>query len=287
IKKAYEEVNEMFGDIVKVTPSSKVVGDMAMFMVTGNLSKEDIFTKGASLSFPQSVIGYFRGDLGQPYGGFPKELQKIILKDTIPYADLPNKHLAPVDFDAEFAAFTTQFGKGVSFLDFLSYKMYPKVFEEFHAHKKEYGNVSAIPSQYFFFGLKQNEEILIEIDKGKSIMVRLLNILPPDESGYRSVFFRLNGQTRVIECLDKKSEIKKATNKKVSSEKEIGAPLQGMLSKIFVKEGDAVKKNQPLFTIEAMKMETTITATKDGKITRIVLSERTMVEAEDVVLELE
>lgn len=287
IKKAYEEVNAMFGDVVKVTPSSKVVGDMAMFMVTNNLTREDIFTKGSTLSFPQSVIGFFRGDIGQPYGGFPKQLQEIILKDIQPYTDLPNKHLEPVDFDKEFTAFTQKFGNRVKITDFLSYKLYPKVYEDFYNHKKTFGNVSNIPTPNFFFGLKQNEEILIEIDKGKSIMVRLLNILPADENGMRSVFFRLNGQTRVIECLDKKSEVKKVSNRKVSSEKETGAPLQGMLSKIFVKAGDTVKKNQPLFTIEAMKMETTITANADCKIKSVVLGERSMVEADDVVLEME
>lgn len=287
IKKAYEEVNELFGDVVKVTPSSKVVGDMAMFMVTNNLTKEDIFNKGATLSFPQSVIGYFRGDIGQPYGGFPETLQKIILKDIKPYTDLPNKHLEPVDFDKEYAAFKEKFGKEVQMTDFLSYKLYPKVFEDYFNHKKEYGDVSVIPTPYFFYGLRQNEEILITIDKGKSIMVRLLNILPADENGMRPVFFRLNGQTRVIECADKNVEVKKVSHKKVSGESEIGAPLQGMLARIFVKAGDAVKKNQPLFTIEAMKMETTITASAEGKIKAIVLAERTMVEADDVVLEME
>lgn len=287
IKKAYEEVNDMFGDIVKVTPSSKVVGDMAMFMVTNKLSKEDIFLKGETLSFPQSVISFFKGDIGQPDGGFPKELQRIILKDTQPYTDLPNAHLKPVDFEREFEEFKIRFDKKLSFLDFLSYRFYPKVFEEYYRHVKEYGDVSVIPSQYFFFGLKQNEEALIEIDKGKSIMVRLLNILEPDENGNRSVFFRLNGQTRTIEVKDKNVIVKKVSHKKVSTENEIGAPLQGMLSKVFVKEGDSVKKNQPLFVIEAMKMESTITAAKDGTIKKIFLQEQTLVEADDVILEMQ
>lgn len=287
IKKAYEDVNDMFGDIVKVTPSSKVVGDMAMFMVTNKLNKEDIFTKGETLSFPQSVISFFKGDLGQPDGGFPQELQRIILKDIQPYKDLPNAHLTPVDFDKEFEAFRKKFGRKLSFLDFLSYKFYPKVFEEYHRHAEDYGDVSVIPSQYFFFGLKQNEEALIEIDKGKSIMVRLLNILEPDENGNRSVFFRLNGQTRTIEVKDKNIVVKKVSHKKVSSDKEIGASLQGMLSKVFVKEGETVKKNQPLFVIEAMKMESTITAVKEGTVKKIILQEQTLVEADDVVLEMQ
>ncbi len=287
IKKAYEDVNEIFGDLVKVTPSSKVVGDMAMFMVTQNLSKEDILTKGDSLSFPESVKTMFRGDLGQPYGGFPKELQKFILKDEAPYTDLPNAHLQPIEFDREFEEFQKRFDHYQSFLDFLSYKFYPKVFEEYYNFQKQFGETSSIPTPSFFFPMKPDEEILVDIGTGKTLIVRLLHVSnTTDEDGNRSVFFRLNGQTRVIEMKDKKALVKKISNPKATSPNHIGAPLQGRLSKIFVKAGDAVKRNASLFTIEAMKMETTITASKDLSISTIHLKEGILVEADDLVMEI-
>ena len=150
IKKAYEEVNLLFGDIVKVTPSSKVVGDLAMFMVTNKLTKEDLFTRGETLSFPESVKGMLRGDLGQPDGGWPKELQRIVLKDEQPYTDLPNAHLPPVDFEKEFETFQKQYDNYQGFSDFLSWKFYPKVFDEYYRFRKQYGDVSSLPTVNFF-----------------------------------------------------------------------------------------------------------------------------------------
>ncbi|MFN8166159.1 MAG: pyruvate carboxylase [Bacteroidia bacterium] len=287
IKKAYEDVNAMFGDIVKVTPSSKVVGDMAMFMVNNKFSKEDIFNK-PNLSFPESVKSMFRGDLGQPYGGWPKDLQKIILGDEKAYTDLPNAHLKPIDFEKEFEAFQKKFDNYQSFLDFLSWKFYPKVFEEYYNFNKFFGDVSPLPTPAFFYGMKSNEEILVDIGTGKTLLIRLLYISDhTDENGFRTVFFRLNGQTRSIEVHDKKATVVKASHAKAAGDKQIGAPLQGRLAKVFVKAGDVVKKNTPLFTIEAMKMETTITASADMKVNRIVLNEGTMVETEDLVVEKE
>ncbi len=288
IKQAYEDVNLLFGDIVKVTPSSKVVGDMAMFLVTNNLVTDDIFKRGDSLSFPESVKTMFRGDLGQPHGGWPKELQKIILKDEKPYTDLPNAHLKPIDFEKEFEEFQKKFDHYQSFLDFLSWKFYPKVFEEYYAFTKKFGDVSPLPTPTFFFGMKNNEEILVDIGTGKTLIIRLLYISDhSDDAGNRTAFFRLNGQTRTIEIKDKKANVKKISNEKISGEKHIGAPLQGKLSRLFVKTGDQVKKNTPLFTIEAMKMETTITAPRDMKVSRIALPEATMVETDDLVVVVE
>ncbi|NNF01923.1 MAG: pyruvate carboxylase [Bacteroidia bacterium] len=287
IKAAYAEVNEMFGDIIKVTPSSKVVGDMALFMVTGGYNKEDIFSKGATLSFPESVKSFFRGDLGQAPGGFPAELQKIVLKDEKPYTDRPNAHMEPVDFDREYQVFRKEHPKRNSFHDFLSYKFYPKVFEDFYKHYVEFGDVSVIPTTAFYYGMKSNEEILVNIGKGKTLIIRLLYVgTHITEQGKRSVYFRLNGQTRIIEVEDLNSGITKVVHEKARGANHIGAPLQGLLSKVFVKEGEFVKQNTPLFTIEAMKMETTITAPGDLTLNKIVLGEGTMVEAEDLVLEV-
>ena len=285
IKQAYADVNQLFGDIVKVTPSSKVVGDMALFMVSNNLTKEDIFTKGDTISFPSSVKSFFKGDIGQAPGGFPKELQKIVLKNEIPYTDLPNAHLLPIELDVAFNQFKEKFGMHLSFLDFLSWQFYPKVFEDYLVFVKEFGDVSKLPTPIFFFGMKTNEEIMVEIGKGKKILIRLLYVSDVDEKGKRIVYFRLNGQTRSIEVLDKKANVKKVSHAKASGEHQIGTPLQGLLSKIFVKVGQEVKKNTPLFTIEAMKMETTITAASDIKIQQIILPEGTLVESEDLVME--
>lgn len=285
IKKAYEDVNFLFGDIVKVTPSSKVVGDMALYMVSNNLSKEDVMQKGEGISFPESVKSFFKGDLGQPPGGFPKDLQKIILKDEKPFTDLPNAHLQPIDFDKELDDFRKKYPFSGSFLDFLSWKFYPKVFDEYYTHEQLYGDVSSLPTPAFFYGLKTNEEILVDIGQGKTIMIRLLYVGDADENGNRTAFFRLNGQTRSVEVKDKKASVKKITNQKAKESNQIGTPLQGLLSKIFVKEGQQIAKNTPMFTIEAMKMETTITATKDLVIDKIVLKEGALVEADDLILQ--
>lgn len=292
IKKAYSAVNHMFGDIVKVTPSSKVVGDMAQFMVGNNLSVNDVLEKGEGLSFPDSVQSFFRGDLGQPVGGFPKELQRIILKDETPYTDRPNEHLKPINFEKEFADFLKKFQKGfgreLQMTDFLSWKLYPKVWETAHSKHLEFGDVSKIPTKNFFFGLETLEETEIEIGPGKTIIAQLLSVGPANEKGFRTVFFKVNGQTRNIEISDNSLAVKNVSNKKIDAdnEKQIGAPLQGLLSKVLVKKGDAVKKNQPLFIIEAMKMESTITANTDAEVKHIELNDGSMVFSNDLVLEL-
>lgn len=289
IKKMYATVNDMFGDIVKVTPSSKVVGDMAQFMVANGYSREDVMTKGGSISFPESVQQFFMGVLGQPEGGLPKELQKIILKDKEPFTDRPNKHLEPVDFDKELKAFREELGNDLELCDFLSYKLYPKVFEDYLKFYRQYGDVSVVPTPLFLFGMEMGQEATIEIAKGKTLLVRLLSISDVNEHGMRTVFFKLNGQTRNIEILDRSVKVDKVENRKIDkdNDKHIGAPLQGMLSKLMVKKGDAVKKNQPLFVIEAMKMETVITANDAGSIAAIELTEGTLVNTNDLVVTMD
>jgi len=288
IKETYATVNEMFGDIVKVTPSSKVVGDMAQFMVANNFSRQDIFDKGEQISFPESVQQFFMGDIGQPEGGFPAQLQQIILKDRQPFTDRPNKHLPAVDFDKELASFYENFGSDLTLNDFLSYKFYPKVFEDYIKFFREYGAVDAIPTALFFYGLKQGEDTTVEIAKGKTLLIRLLSISPADEKGNRTVFFKLNGQTRNVDVRDRSIKVERKENKKADKEKDnqIGAPLQGLLSKLLVKKGDKVKRNQQLFIIEAMKMETIITATFDAEIVNIELPAGTLVNTNDLVMEL-
>lgn len=288
IKDTYAIVNDMFGDIVKVTPSSKVVGDMAQFMVANNLTREDVMEKGETISFPESVQQFFMGEIGQPEGGFPADLQHIVLKDKKPFNDRPNKHLAPIDFDKELEAFREQFSKDLTILDFLTYKFYPKVFEDGFNFWKEFGDVSVVPTPIFLFGMKPGQDITIEISKGKTLLVRLLSIGPVDDNGKRTVFFKLNGQTRNVEVMDKSVKVQKVENKKIdkADSNQIGAPLQGMLSKLLVNKGDKVKKNQPLFVIEAMKMETVVTAPNDGAVDYIQLASGTLVNTHDLVLAL-
>lgn len=286
IKDMYATVNDMFGDIVKVTPSSKVVGDMAQFMVANNLTREDVYANGENISFPESVQQFFMGEIGQPEGGLPEDLQKIVLKDKTPFTDRPNKHLPPVDFDKEFEAFKEKFSKDLTITDFLSYKFYPKVFEEGFAFWQEYGDVSAVPTYIFFYGMEMGQDTTIEIAKGKTLLIRLLSIGPVDDNGKRTVFFKLNGQTRNVDVLDKSVKVQKVENRKAdkADANQIGAPLQGMLSKLLVNKGDKVKKNQPLFVIEAMKMETVVTAPHDATITSIDLPSGTLVNTGDLVM---
>jgi len=287
LKKNYVIVNQMFGDIIKVTPSSKVVGDMALFMTSNNLTAEDVYTRGASLSFPESVKGFFKGELGQPYGGFPKELQEIVLKGEEPITGRPNEHLKPIDFDEDFQKFDKQFPQNGGFLDYLSYQMYPKVYEEYYKSLEQYGDVSIIPTPAFLYGLKENEEILIQIDEGKNILVRLLFVSEPDDQAMRTVTFELNGQSRQVQVRDKAQKVERPQNIKASKEGQVGSPLQGRLTRIIAKPGDVVKKNQPLFVIEAMKMESIVAAPKEGTVKQVMLKEGTVVEQDDWVIELD
>ncbi|NNE30760.1 MAG: pyruvate carboxylase [Winogradskyella sp.] len=293
VKNMYAKVNKMFGNLIKVTPSSKVVGDMAIFMVTNNLTPEDVMQRGEEISFPESVINFFKGDLGQPSGGFPKDLQKIILKNKKPYTDRPNAHLEPIDFTKEYAAFKKKyqvgFTRAIEIEDFLSYTLYPKVFEAAHNNYKKYGNVSLIPTENFFYGMKLREETLITLEPGKTIIVKLLSVGIPNDEGKRIVFFKVNGENRYVELLDTSLDIKQQENTKIDPENsnEIGAPLQGLLYKVLVKKGQAVKENDALFIIEAMKMETTVAAHKSGKIKSISLDEGSMAKQNDLIITFE
>ncbi|MEQ8925862.1 MAG: pyruvate carboxylase [Fulvivirga sp.] len=287
IKENYADVNKLFGDLIKVTPSSKVVGDMALYLTSNDLTTQDVLERGNTLSFPESVVSLFKGELGQPYKGFPKELQKIILKGEKPFTDRPNAHLKPVDFKKEFTEFQKKFDEYCDELDFLSYKLYPKVFEEFYARWQEYGELWRLPTRAFFYGLKNNEEIFVEIGKGKAIIIKKLYASKPDEDGLCNVYFEMNGQARVIQVKDLSYKSTKVTNVKVSTDKHVGAPLQGRLAEVKVKAGDKVKENQPLFVIEAMKMETSISAPTSGKVAKVYLNAGDMVEQDDLVIEIE
>ncbi len=286
IKKNYALVNKMFGNIVKVTPSSKVVGDMALFMTSNNLSEQDVMTQGHTLAFPDSVIDLFKGNLGQIEGGFPKQLSQLILKGDKPFTKRPNEYLDAVDFDSEFTIFKEQFSSDQSFLNFLSYKMYPAVFENFHKHTLNYGKVKNIPTSAFFYGLKQNEEVQVKLGQGKLMIIRLIYQSKPDESGLCTVTFDLNGQTRSVQVRDQSARATVKINAKATEENHIGSPLLGKLSAILVKPGQQIKQNDPLFVIEAMKMESTITAKSSGTIQEICINEGELVEQGDLIIKL-
>ncbi|EMQ95216.1 Pyruvate carboxyl transferase [Xanthomarina gelatinilytica] len=289
----YADVNQLFGDIVKVTPSSKVVGDMAQYLVSNNLTVQDVLERGDSISFPQSAVSFFKGDLGQPVGGFPKDLQKLILKDEKPYTDRPNAHLEPIDFEKEYEAFRKIFEKDLSrplkITDFLSYKLYPKVFTDSYNKHLKYDNLMNLPTKNFFYGMEIGEEIIVELDKGKTLLITLDSVGKPNEDGMVTVYFKVNGQGRSVQIKDESIKIDKVEHLKAdkANTKEIGAPLQGLLSTILVKKGDKVTKNQPLFIIEAMKMETTITANEAATVKQLVLNPGVMVNSEDLVIRLE
>lgn len=286
LKRNYVVVNKLFGDIVKVTPSSKVVGDMAIFMTANNLTANDVLERGESLAFPESVKELMKGLLGQAPGGFPTDIQQVVLKGEEPLTGRPNEHLKPINFDEDFQTFTEKYPRNEGFTDYLSYQMYPKVYDEYYKARQEFGDVSIIPTPAFLYGLKENEEILIEIAEGKNILVRLLFKSEPDEMGMRTITFELNGQSRQVKVRDKSLKVSKAQNQKVGKAGDVGSPLQGRLTRILVKPGDVVKKNQPLFVIEAMKMESIVSAPNAGTVKQVVLRENTTVEQDDWVLEI-
>lgn len=281
----YAKVNMMFGDIIKVTPSSKVVGDMALFMVQNELTEEDIYQKGETLDFPQSVIDFFKGKLGIPYGGFPEKLQKIILrggkmqKESIPEnvnfeqmkQDMKAKHM-PVVPEA-----------------IVSYAIYPKVFEDYVSRYKKYGDLSVLDTLTFFFGMKPGEEIYVTIEPGKMLLIRLDSITEPDEQGKRTIQFELNGMPREIIIADKHITNKMDTVKKADPEKigEVGATLSGSVVKILVAKGQQIKKGEPILVTEAMKMETTMTSPIDGTVTSIETKAGKRIESGDLLLVIE
>lgn len=287
IKKMYHTVSMMFGDIIKVTPSSKVVGDMTLFMVQNNLTEQDIYDKGDVLDFPQSVVEFFEGRIGIPYQGFPEKLQKIILKGKKPLTERPGKSLAPVDFDAVRAKLAEN-GYKHEAEDINAYCQYPKVFEDYNEKVKRFGDVSVLDTPTFFFGMKKNEELHVEIEEGKDLIITLINISDPDESGVRTVTFMFNGAEREIRIQDKSVDMKTVSRRKADPDKagDIGATLSGSVVNVLVSKGQKVKKGEPLVVTEAMKMETTITSPIDGTVGEIYAVKGQAIISGDCLLEV-
>ncbi len=287
IKKNYKAVNDLLGGIVKVTPSSKVVGDLAMFMTANGYTPNDILNKGEKIDFPESFKSLMRGDLGQRERPWPTALQSMVLKGEEPFTDRPNAHIPPVDLELEFEKFKEKFPAFKERTDFVSYLLYPKVFEDYYTHYVQYGDVSKVPTKAFFYGMEPNEEITVAIALGKNIIIEFLNNNDSDEYGNRLSIFRLNGAIRSVVVKDQAKESTVKRNLKATNDNHIGAALQGKLSKILVEENDIVKQGAPLAILEAMKMESTITSPFEAKVKKIYLVENVLVDQDDLILELE
>jgi pyruvate carboxylase len=289
ITKTYAAVNRMFGDIVKVTPTSKVVGDMAIFMVSSNLTEAQVEDPAYEIAFPQSVIEFFHGDLGQPPGGFPKVLQAKVLKGTPPLTERPGATLPAADLDAVRAEAKELVGRDLLDRELASYLMYPKVFVDYAAHRAQFGNVDNLETPVFFYGMDVGQEVAIELERGKTLYVRYAALGEPDEAGNRIVYFELNGQPRTVAVLDRHlTGIKPPPRKaETGNAKHVGAPMPGQIVKVNVTEGTAVRKGDALLTIEAMKMQTVVHAVGDGTVKSILAPSGARIGAGDLLVELE
>ncbi len=289
VAQTYADVNQMFGDIVKVTPSSKVVGDMALMMVSQGLSRTDVESPASEVSFPDSVIDMMKGNLGQPPGGWPAGIQKKILKDEAAFTERPGLRADPIDIEDSRAKLGAIFG-GRQFddEDLNGYLMYPKVFTDYATRHEQYGPVRSLPTMTFFYGMQPGEELTAEIDPGKTLEIRLQAIGETQDDGEVRVFFELNGQPRTIRVPDRKAKAASASRPKaeVGNAAHVGAPMPGVVSSVAVKTGDKVKTGDLLLTIEAMKMETGLHAEKDGVVNAVHVQPGGQIDAKDLLVEL-
>ncbi|MDO8606061.1 MAG: pyruvate carboxylase [Phaeospirillum sp.] len=286
VAQAYADVNRMFGDVVKVTPTSKVVGDMALMMVTGNLTPADVLDPDKEIAFPESVVSFFRGDLGQPVGGFPEALQKKVLNGARPITVRPGAVLPPADFGVVRAEAEKKAGRKISEAELASYLMYPKVFTDYAVHHRHFGDVSMLPTDVFFYGMQPGQEITIDLEKGKSLVVRFLAIADADEDGERKVFFELNGQPRTVRVTDRTVAPARVARPKAEAgnPNHVPAPMPGLVVSVAVHAGQAVEKGDLLVAIEAMKMETAVRAERAGTVASVAVAPGTQVEAKDLLV---
>jgi len=288
VQDMYRRVNFMFGDIVKVTPSSKVVGDMALFMVQNNLTEKDCIERGMTINFPDSVVEFFQGYVGFPPGGFPKELQKVILKKKKPLASRAGELLEPIDINQVRNELQNKFGTKFNDQDIISYCMYPKVFEEYVKASQLYGDVSKIDTPTFFYGMRLGEEVQVEIEKGKTLIVKLVSIGEIQPDGTRIVYFELNGQPREITIRDAsvKGTVKERLKADPKNELQIGATMPGTVVKVIAEKGEKVEKGDHLIITEAMKMETTIQAPFSGVVQDVLVKAGDVIKQGDLLIEL-
>ena len=289
VAKAYRAANDMFGDIVKVTPSSKVVGDMALMMVSQNLTPADILNLKREIAFPASVVEMMHGDLGQPEGGFPKALQRKVLKGKKPLTGRPGARLKPTNLDATRTEATDKAGHKISDAELASYLMYPKVFTDFALTANKYGPVSALPTPIFYYGMKPDQEVTIEIERGKTLIILFQTTGETDGEGCVKVFFELNGQSRFIRVPNRSVERSSQTRRKAADgdEGQIGAPMPALVASVHVEPGKHVRAGDVLVTIEAMKMHTVLHAPRDGLVAEVLIAPGAQVEAKDLLIVLD
>ncbi|MBX7074212.1 MAG: pyruvate carboxylase [Pirellulales bacterium] len=289
ICRVYADVNQLFGDIVKVTPSSKAVGDMALFLVVNELTIADVMDSTREFAFPESVVDLLIGRMGQPPGGFPPAVQQRVLRGQKPLTGRPGESLVPADFDKARAELAERMGREPNQRELVSYLMFPKVFLEFVAHQEQYSDTSVLPTYVFFYRLEPGQEVALELDPGKTLIVQYLALGDPHPDGQRTVFFELNGQPRSVKAADNSLEAEVGRRAKANPHdpREIGAPMPGMVVKVNVSEGDSIAKGQKLLTLEAMKMQTNLAAERDGKVGEVLVQAGTQVETGDLVIRLE
>ena len=291
VKDMYKEVNDMVGDIVKVTPSSKMVGDFAIFMVQNGLNSENILEKGQSLDYPDSVVAYFKGMMGQPLGGFPEDIQKIVLKGDKPITVRAGELLPPEDFEGHKIYLDEKFGIDSTEEDLLAYALYPKVFEGYLNKLKLNGNLTNICSPVFFHGINLGQTREVELEQGKTLIINLVEVSETDDEGFKTLAFEVNGNRREIKVSDKESK-KVSDNNYVQfadpeNSKEIGSSIPGTILKVLKNIGDKVVQGEPLAIVEAMKMETNIVSPVDGIVESVIVKDNEMVEAGQLLLRLE
>ena len=291
VGRTYAAVNQMFGDIVKVTPSSKVVGDMALFMLANNLTPEMVVDPARELAFPESVVEFFEGRLGQPPGGFPAALQKKILRGRTPITDRPGALLKPVDFAAAKTEAEKKIGRPLNDQEVVTYLLYPRVFADFAEHRRMYSETSVLPTDVYFFGMQPAEEVSVDIEPGKTLIIKFLTVGDADESGRRLVFFELNGQPREVLVLDKalagQGTVKARPKAEAGNPLHVAAPMPGAVVAVAVAVGEQVTVGQKLLTLEAMKMETTLYAERAGRIAEVLTRAGTQVEGSDLLIRYE
>ena len=290
VVRTYSEVNRLFGDIVKVTPTSKVVGDMTLFMIANNLSPNDVLDPNREIAFPESVVEFFEGKLGLPPGGFPAALQAKILRGRKPLTERAGATLPPADFTAARAHLEAKLHRPPSDRDVVSYLLYPKVFTEFAEFQVRYSDVSVLPTPVFFYGMQKGEEVSVEIEPGKTLIIKFLTVGDPHDDGKRLVFFELNGQPREVLVADKALAGTVVAGRKkaeAGNPTHVAAPMPGSVVAVVVGVGEQVAAGQKLLTMEAMKMETTLYAERAGTVAEVLVRPGTQVEGGDLLVRFE
>jgi pyruvate carboxylase len=288
VARAYAQVNELCGDIVKVTPTSKAVGDLALVMVTRGLTREQLTDPATEVAFPQSIVQLFRGELGQPYGGFPAALQRKVLQGAAPLSARPGAGLKPVDLEAERKSLAERFPGPLSDEDLASYLMYPRVWQDYARERQQYGDLGLLPTPVFFYGMQPGDEISVDLERGKTLIVRYVATSEAHEDGTRTVFFELNGQPRSVRVRDLAQVAQRPPARQIEpgNPRHVGAPMPGTVTTVAAKVGARVVRGAALVTLEAMKMETAVRAESDGEVAEVLVKPGAAVDLKDLLVVL-